>query len=127
MPMMTVTCETCEGRKMVGTPDEETGYFKWGDCPTCCGTGRVEVELKPGIKVTYTSGPDSYSYVVAHIFSPTHLGLLTGDTLPTDSKLRVLKEITLRRDGVWRERGCHKNSGGRFELGYAYDYRSREV
>lgn len=126
MPKITVTCGTCEGRKIVPTSVED-GHHRIGDCPACGGTALVEAELEPGLKATLLSGPDYYPFVVTRVFSPTHLGLLGGDAIPTDGRLRIVREITLRSDGVWRERGHRKSSGGRFVLGYAASHRSREV
>ena len=105
----------------------------WIDCPNCNGTGEVDHEVWRGLKVTLISGSDKYPFVVSNILlnragEATGLWLLPGDEW-TPEKLRgtLMRHITLRRDGQWREEGHTKKSGGIWKFGIAEDHRSREV
>ena len=117
-------CPDCNGLKVLFHPDGEVAFET---CPKCKGTGEVDYELVEGLKVTLLSGPDKYPFVVCSVQSPTHLWLLPGSELPTDHKLRFPRQITLRRDGVWRERGHSKSAGSRYVFGIAESHRSREA
>ena len=127
-------CPDCNGHGFTLQPNQVLGGMPViEECLPCGGTGEVDHELERGLKVTLQSGPDRYPFVVSNIIlniagQVTGLWLLPGtEWTPERHDCTLLREINLRRDGVWREKGKTKKSGGIWTFGVAEEYRSREV